>query len=442
MCVAMYVCWILCWMLSFVCFHPFGSFFLFSFLVCLMSTPRLNIAVIGSGIGGLTAAYLLSANHDVSIYEAAANLGMDQNGITLDARYADGTFEANNDPRHHTIRDILPVTSASEKCVRVDVPLRVFTESYYPHLTGLYDHVGVEYQAEDYSSSFTTQSGETLYSYQNFLLGPLSLPLPLLTYSVKSLQSREKRFLHTPYYKIFRDVLRFVTEVPRHIYSKHITQTSPLTYVDYLLHERYTAEFIYYFALPSFAAIATCSLYSAAQYPAYIVLQYLTTRAWQGVRRARGGAEAVVHRLVHKCKHIYLHTKVEQLDFAREANKVSIVHSVSGVSTLCVYDRVVFATQANQTYSILQNSIYSASSEHADEVAWNTFVSALGKIRYEPSRLVLHTDASLMPKQRKDWRSVNFIVPDLAMCEKQSHEDPRHTASCSQPGSPRALELA
>jgi len=64
------------------------------------STPRQRIAVVGSGIAGLTTAFLLSSKYDVVVYEAANNLGMDQNGVTLDARFASGEFTANRDERH------------------------------------------------------------------------------------------------------------------------------------------------------------------------------------------------------------------------------------------------------------------------------------------------------------------------------------------------------
>jgi predicted NAD/FAD-binding protein len=80
----------------------------------------MKIAIVGSGISGLTAAHLLSAEHDVTILERAPTLGMDQSSVS----YAGG---------------------------RIDVPLRTFSEDYYPNLSCLYRELGVTYEVADYS---------------------------------------------------------------------------------------------------------------------------------------------------------------------------------------------------------------------------------------------------------------------------------------------------
>jgi predicted NAD/FAD-binding protein len=379
------------------------------------NVERKRIAVIGSGIAGLTNAFLLSHKHDVVVYEAAATLGMDQSGITLDERFANGDFEPNNDDRHPTIGDSSP-SSVGKKCVRVDVPLRVFTESYYPHLTGLYQTVGVEYRAEDYSSSFSAPGGAQFFTYSNLLMGKFSFPY--------ALPWRQ----HASFWPIARDVIRFLRHSPAHLADGTLASTE-ITLLHYLQQQNYSRQFIYRFMLPSFAAIATCSLAAAARYPARVVVHYLATRAWQGVRRAKGGAEDVVHKLVKRCEAVRLGCRVVAVQNIRNtANTASAVSASVKVFDCAggsdVFDAVVFATQANQTLAILRaespahaHADAEAEAEaEADEVDASAsrapLEAALATVKYERSRLVVHTDARLMPTQRAAWRSVNFVLPD------------------------------
>ena len=81
---------------------------------------RKQIAVIGSGIAGLVAAHLISRKHDVTLFEREKTLGMDAHSI--DSHGA-----------------------------RMDIPLRVFSEAYYPNLCRIYRQLGVRYKAADYS---------------------------------------------------------------------------------------------------------------------------------------------------------------------------------------------------------------------------------------------------------------------------------------------------
>jgi predicted NAD/FAD-binding protein len=118
----------------------------------------MKIAIVGSGISGLTAAHLLSAEHDVTILERAPTLGMDQSSVS----YAGG---------------------------RIDVPLRTFSEDYYPNLSCLYRELGVTYEVADYSFCCYDQTRpRPHFKYRNYLnhwlarlLGTDKLSLPAFT---------------------------------------------------------------------------------------------------------------------------------------------------------------------------------------------------------------------------------------------------------------------
>src|SRR4051794_14138585 len=99
---------------------------------------RMKIAVVGTGVAGLTCAHLLSEEHDVTVFESADCLGMDS---------ASKTFAG----------------------ARMDVPLRTFSEDYYPNLTALYRRLGVEFSHANYEfACFKKEDGDQYFTYLNF----------------------------------------------------------------------------------------------------------------------------------------------------------------------------------------------------------------------------------------------------------------------------------
>ena len=109
----------------------------------------MKVAIVGSGIGGLSAAWALSQQHDVTLFEKSPHLGMDAHSLDIDL---------------------------GESQARVDVPLRVFFDGFYPNLTALYNELGIEFSPINYSASFGDLNGETYFHYHDYRLGTLSVP--------------------------------------------------------------------------------------------------------------------------------------------------------------------------------------------------------------------------------------------------------------------------
>jgi hypothetical protein len=110
---------------------------------------RKRVAVIGSGVAGLSAAYLLSRKHEVHIFEREPTIGMDAHSLSTHG-------------------------------ARMDIPLRVFSESYYPNLCNLYKLVGVQYDLADYSFSCyggAASSASAYFRYVNLFVRGMALPV-------------------------------------------------------------------------------------------------------------------------------------------------------------------------------------------------------------------------------------------------------------------------
>jgi predicted NAD/FAD-binding protein len=222
-------------------------------------SPRAHerIAVVGSGLAGLAAAWLLGREREVVLHESYPGGGMGAHSIRLDS---DATRSL------------------------IDVPLRVFTPSYYPTLCALYDHVGIDTAPVDYAASFSTLGAGTYYRYFNMRLGRHSIPMVDPTIAL----GRAAR-------RITADLVRLHRHAPRDLASGRLAS---LTFGEYLHTARYSTEFVERFALPAYASICTCRTASVREYPAETIVGYMVSGVTTtGVRRAIQGTDDVMRRL-------------------------------------------------------------------------------------------------------------------------------------------------
>ena len=321
-------------------------------------SPPPRVAIIGSGIGGLTAAYLLGQHGavEVTMFEAESTIGMGAHAVNVEV---EGT--------HHV----------------VDVPLRVYSEKYYPFLTRLYREAGIESKLEDYSGSFSIW-GETVlipfFAYKNLLVGNVSLPYISLYH-----------FFSRKFWSIVLQYFYFHYQAPTDLSTD---QVKNLTIQEYLTREKYSFAFINYFFIPTICAICTCSYEAARNYPADLIVEYLTKRFLYGVRRAQGGTKEITKRLSSCCKKIYLNTRVASVAYSEATDRVIVSFGDTSES----FSHVIMATQANQALKIIQKP--TALQE-----------KILNSVAHERSTVIVHSDSNLMPASEY-WQSVNFIMPN------------------------------
>jgi uncharacterized protein len=316
-------------------------------------TASLKIAIVGSGIAGLSAAWLLGRRHAVTLYERHPRPGM-------------GAF--NVDSGH------------GDPPVRIDLPLRVFKSGYYDTLMALYAAAGVEMQPTDHAAAFATPQGETYFRYRNLRLGRLSIPVPA------SLTGRRRLV-------IARDALRLMFAAPR---DQARGAVQGLSLGDYLQPRGYSADFVNGMLLPSFAAICTCSYEAVRRYPAEVIIGFFSSGSlFSGTWRARHGADDAIRRLLQPCGELRNNTAVTAVEC--DGAGLQVVES-DGRSDR--FDHVILAVQAHQAAAL---------AKPADPLA----AALLARVPHESSEVVVHRDSALVPVSAQD-APVHFQVDPAA----------------------------
>ena len=319
-----------------------------------MSEP-LDIAVIGTGIAGLSAAWFLGQQgHRVTLYERGPKLGMDAHTAQVDC--GDG------------------------RKVDINVPMRVFFEDYYPTLTAIYRSLGVAFEPVQYSGSFSRFGGDTYFRYRNWWLGSRSVSLLA---GRSALSPRAMR--------IGAEILRFA----RRGSSRRPEPLDSISIERYLQREGYSRLFAEGFLYPTFSGICTCSYDSIKSYPASIVREYLQS----GLMGSR------VNRLVHGTRDAARRMAAGAAAVHFDAKLTSVVPYDRGVQVSdgeghqATYDHVIVATQANHAGQLLAD-------------ACGREKQVLGKFGYEQSKVVVHRDERLAPRRRSEWAPVNFLMSE------------------------------
>lgn len=312
----------------------------------------LDIAVIGSGISGLSAAWLLSQRHRVTLFEADSRPGGHSN--TVEAPTAAGK-------------------------VAVDTGFIVYNEPAYPNLSALFDHLGVATQATEMSFAVSLDKGQLEYSGTD----------------LRGLFAQRGNLLSLRFWSMLRDLVRFYRQAPAD------AERFGLIPLDSYLDARgfgkaFREDHLY----PMAAAIWSTSAARVGEYPTEAFVRFCENHhllklggrpAW---RTVTGGSARYVERLTAA---LGLGVRLDQAvtEVKRDAEGAWV--RAEGAAAPQRFDQVVIATHADQALRLMP-----------DATALEKRV--LGAFDYSRNRAVLHSDPALMPQRRAVWSSWNYAA--------------------------------
>ena len=317
-----------------------------------MYETRRQVAVIGAGVSGLTAAYLLQRHVDVTLYEADDRLG--GHAHTHDVNLPDGGFA-------------------------VDSGFIVHNRRTYPHLLRLFEELGVATQDTEMSMSIRCEGCGLEYAGGRGARGLFAQPTAVLR----------------PAY------LAMLARVPQlHRDARALLATDDdCTLGEFLARGAYPPYFVQHFVVPLVSAVWSCGPHVATEYPARYLFTFLDHH---GMLTVKGSP---VWRTVVGGSRRYVEAAAKELSAVRTATPVRAVHRTGtgaavrdDADALAEYDAVVLATHADQALALL------AEPDPAQR-------DVLGAFGYSTNETVLHGDASVLPRRAGARASWNYVLP-------------------------------
>jgi len=317
----------------------------------------MKIAVIGSGISGLSSAYFLSKKFKVDLYEKADHFG--GHSYTYEIREGD-------------------------KIVPVDLGFIVFNEVTYPNLVKFFKDLNVPYEKSDMSFSVSIKNTKIEYSGSG----------------IGGIFANKLNLFNLNFLIMIKEIITFYKTAPKLIEDKIINQTLG----DFLNKKKLSKYFIDYHIIPMVAAIWSMPFDKAKKMPLKFFLNFFINHGlfklknrpqWYTVtNRSRAYVKKITDKISGE---IYKNYKVSKI--VRSDDNIRIMIGNEYID----YDQVVLASHADESLDMLEKP----STQEKN---------ILGKFKYVKNEAILHTDENLMPRKKRAWSSWNSISDGKKTC--------------------------
>jgi len=324
----------------------------------MIDKTKKKLAVIGTGISGLSAAWLLSKSREVEIFEENERIGGHCNTVEVELEGPKG-----------------------KKIFNVDTGFIVYNEKNYRNLVELFNHLGVETEASNMSFSVSLENGNFEYSGSG----------------ITGLLAQKKNIFRPRFWQMIKEIIRFYRSCTNH--SKLI-ENEPLDLKNYLLKYGYGNAFMRDHIYPLAGSIWSASQKEIENYPFKAFARFLENHGLLEIRRnmrpkwrtVSRGSSSYINKIIANLKNNII-TGKKITSIIRSDDNV-VLNTDDGNSFK--FDQVIIGTHSDQALSMLKDSSDIES-------------TLLSKIRYEENKVILHTDTSFMPKNKNAWASWNYI---------------------------------
>ena len=313
----------------------------------------MRIAIIGSGIAGMTSAYLLSEDHEVVVYEANDYIGGHTNTVDV---------------------------SLNGQQYAVDTGFIVFNEKTYPNFVKLMKRLGVGWQ--DSVMSFSVQCDKTglEFSPSNF----------------NSLFIQRRNLLRPSFYRMLWDVMHFKRDSEALLESDDYK----MTLTEFLNGKGYSQAFVQHFIIPMGEAVWSADPVKFNEFPARYFAQFFKNHGFLNVKdqpqwlTVKGRSRQYIKPITQSyADQIRLSCPVTSVRRHSDSVVITAINQLPEK-----FDQVVMAAHSDQTLGMLEDPT-------------DAELNILGAIPYQENEAVLHCDESLLPSKKAAWASWNYHIP-------------------------------
>jgi len=314
-----------------------------------------NIAIIGSGISGLTAAHLINQKHHVTVFEKNDYIG----GHT-----ATKTIKHNNNE------------------YKIDTGFIVCNDRTYPNFLKLLNKLGVAKQKTQ--MSFSVKNNDCGLEYNG--------------HDINTLFAQRRNIFKPSFWRLIKEILKF-NKIAIEMYENSTNDNKTLG--DFLKAEKFSQYFCENYILPMGAAIWSSSLKDMLEFPLQFFIQFFYNHGLLNITNRpqwyviKGGSHSYIEPMIENFKNkIHLQSEINFVERTHDGIEIHFKNN-----EIAYFDEVIFACHSNEALALLKSP-----TEHEKQI--------LSAIPYTANEVVLHTDTQLLPKRKNAWASWNYLLDE------------------------------